>query len=251
MEYVEKILEKLLVQRGISGIEEVREFLSDKPQKTYDPFLLPDLEAGVDFILQAVKQKKKICIYGDYDADGVTSSAILTEFLRNLTDNVICYIPSRFDEGYGLNAEAVKKIRKVGAEVLVTVDCGSVSFEEVELAKELGMEVLVTDHHSIADVQADCLLINPKRSDSIYPFPDLAGCGVVFKLIQGIQKKEELPKAWINRALDLAAVGTIGDVVPLLDENRTIVKHGMHILSRGLRTGVVTMMRMESPLLLF
>ena len=242
MEYVEKILEKLLVQRGISGIEEVREFLSDKPQKTYDPFLLPDLEAGVDFILQAVKQKKKICIYGDYDADGVTSSAILTEFLRNLTDNVICYIPSRFDEGYGLNAEAVKKIRKVGAEVLVTVDCGSVSFEEVELAKELGMEVLVTDHHSIADVQADCLLINPKRSDSIYPFPDLAGCGVVFKLIQGIQKKEELPKAWINRALDLAAVGTIGDVVPLLDENRTIVKHGMHILSRGLRTGLVSLM---------
>lgn len=241
MKPIHPIIEELLKKRGVFGEEEIREFLSEKPQKTYDPFLLPDLEAGVDFILQAVREQKKICIYGDYDADGITSVSILMEFLRNLTEKIEFYIPSRFDEGYGLNMEAVKKIRTGGAEVLLTVDCGSVSFEEVELAKELGMEVLVTDHHSITDVRADCLLINPKRADSAYPFDGLAGCGVAFKLAQGIQKKAGLPKAALNRTLDLVALGTIADIVPLLDENRTLVKHGMRIIASGLRPGLATL----------
>lgn len=241
MKEIHPIIEELLKKRGVSGEEEIREFLSEKPQKTYDPFLLPDLEAGVDFILQAAQEQKKICIYGDYDADGITSVSILMEFLRNLTENIEFYIPSRFDEGYGLNMDAVKKIKEGGADVLLTVDCGSVSFEEVELAKKLGMEVLVTDHHSITDVRADCLLINPKRADSAYPFDGLAGCGVAFKLAQGIQKKAGLPKAALNRTLDLVALGTIADIVPLLDENRTLVKHGMHIIASGLRPGLAAL----------
>lgn len=195
----------------------------------------------MDFILQAVQDQKKICIYGDYDADGITSVSILMEFLRHLTERIEFYIPSRFDEGYGLNMEAVKKIRAGGADVLLTVDCGSVSFEEVELAKELGMEVLVTDHHSITDMRADCLLINPKRADSAYPFDGLAGCGVAFKLAQGIQKKAGLPKAALNRTLDLVALGTIADIVPLLDENRTLVKHGIRIIASGLRPGLAAL----------
>lgn len=241
MKAIHPIIEELLKKRGVSGEEEIREFLSEKPQKTYDPFLLPDLEAGVDFILQAVREQKKICVYGDYDADGITSVSVLMEFLGNLTERIEFYIPSRFDEGYGLNMEAVKKIRAGGADVLLTVDCGSVSFEEVELAKELGMEVLVTDHHSITDVRADCLLINPKRADSQYPFDGLAGCGVAFKLAQGIQKKAGLPKAALNRTLDLVALGTIADIVPLLDENRTLVKHGMRIIASGLRPGLAAL----------
>lgn len=238
MNYINPIIIELLKKRGISDDAEIEEFLSDKPQKTYDPFLLSDLEAGVDLLLGAIREKKRICIYGDYDADGITSVSILMEFLGTLTDRLQYYIPSRFDEGYGLNAEAVKKIRERGMEVLVTVDCGSVSYEEVELAKKLGMEVLVTDHHSITDVRADCLLVNPKRPESPYPFRELAGCGVAFKLIQGIQKKAGIPKKILNRALDLVALGTIADVVPLLDENRTLVKHGMHIMSSGLRPGL-------------
>lgn len=241
MNAIHPIIEELLHKRGFSSEEEIQEFLSEKPQKTYDPFLLPDLEAGVDFVLRAVRDRKKICIYGDYDADGITSVSILMEFLRNLTDRLEFYIPSRFDEGYGLNSEAVKRIGESGTDVLLTVDCGSVSFQEVELAKELGMEVLVTDHHSITDVRADCLLINPKRADSEYPFADLAGCGVAFKLIQGIQKKAGLPRAELNRTLDLVALGTIADIVPLLDENRTLVKHGMHIIASGMRPGLAAL----------
>lgn len=238
MEHMSPIITELLHKRGIAGEEEINEFLSEKPQKTHDPFLLPDLEAGVDLLLSAMEQNKRICIYGDYDADGITSVALLMEFLGAVTHNLEFYIPSRFDEGYGLNEEAVRKIRGGGADVLVTVDCGSVSFEEVELAKELGMQVLVTDHHSITDVRADCLLINPKREDSLYPFAELAGCGVAFKLAQGIQKKANLPKPVLNRGLDLVALGTIADIVPLLDENRTLVKHGMRIIGSGLRPGL-------------
>lgn len=238
MNQINPIIVELLEKRGICGETEIKEFLSEKPQKTYDPFLLPDMEAGVDLLLRAIREEKKICIYGDYDADGITSVSILMEFLGELTSGLDYYIPSRFDEGYGLNTEAIRRIHEEGAEVLLTVDCGSVACREVELAKELGMEVLVTDHHSITDVQADCLLINPKRADSKYPFSELAGCGVAFKLAQAIQRRLELPKASVNRALDLASVGTIADVVPLLDENRTIVKHGLHILASGIRPGL-------------
>ena len=238
MQYINPIIIKLLEQRGVSGDTDIREFLSAKPQRTYDPYLLPDLKAGADLVLKTISDGKTICIYGDYDADGITSVSILMEFLGALTHRIGYYIPSRFDEGYGLNKEAVKKIRQGGADLLITVDCGSVSYEEVELAKSLGMEVLVTDHHSITDVRADCLLINPKRSDSQYPFQELAGCGVAFKLAQGIQKKAGLARADLNRTLDLVALGTIADVVPLLDENRTLVKHGMNIISSGLRPGL-------------
>jgi single-stranded-DNA-specific exonuclease len=182
-----KIIE-LLRKRGIDTDEKLEEFLSDKPKETYDPFLLPDMEEGVDLILSACDNGEKICIYGDYDADGVTSVGILMEFLGYLTKNIEYYIPLRIEEGYGLNKDAVRTIHENGAKLLVTVDCGSVSYEEVELAKELGMRVLVTDHHSITDVQADCLMINPKRKDCIYPYKNLAGCGVAFKLAQAIQK---------------------------------------------------------------
>ena len=159
----EEILKALLETRGISSEEEIKEFLSDRPQKTYDPFLLLNMEAGVDLLLSEIKNNAKICIYGDYDADGVTSVCILSHVLSMLTDDYTYYIPSRFDEGYGLNKEAVRRIYESGVSLIVTVDCGSVSWEEVEYAKALGMKVIVTDHHSIDDVRADCILINPKQ----------------------------------------------------------------------------------------
>ena len=243
MNNVNPIVLELLAMRGITGDSEIAEFIAEKPKKTYDPFLLPDMEAGVDLILDAVNNNQKICIYGDYDADGVTSVSILMGFLSELTSNLEYYIPNRIEEGYGLNKEAIKKIHEDGAGLIVTVDCGSVSYDEVELAKELGMQVLVTDHHSITDVKADCLMINPKRQDCTYPFRDLAGCGVAFKLTQALQKKTDLPKSVMNRGLDMVALGTIADVVPLLDENRTLVKHGMNIISSGYRTGLASLIK--------
>ena len=140
---------ELLNKRGITDKADYLELLSDKPQKTYDPFLLYQMREGVDFILSAIRDNKKICIYGDYDVDGITSIVILLTILSPLTDNLEYYIPSRFEEGYGLNKEALNKIKERGVDVVITVDLGSVAVDEVKYAKDIGLEILVTDHHSI------------------------------------------------------------------------------------------------------
>lgn len=231
----EEILKEILRLRGIESEADISEFLSDRPQKTYDPFLLLNMEAGVDLLLSEIDKGTRICIYGDYDADGVTSICIMSHVLSMLTDNFTYYIPSRFEEGYGLNKEAVRKIHEDGTGLLITVDCGSVSYDEVEYAKELGMKVIVTDHHSIEDVKADCILINPKQKECTYPFRELAGCGVAFKMAQAILRKAGLPRSAVNDVLDLVAVGTVGDVVSLTDENRTIVKYGLNKINSNAR----------------
>ncbi len=234
MEIDRKIIE-LLHRRGLQTDEEIEEFLSDKPKETYDPFLLPDMEEGVDLILSYCDSGGKICIYGDYDADGVTSTVIMTEVLSQLTDNIIQYIPSRFDEGYGLNRSAIDTIKAAGADLIITVDCGSVSVDEVEYAKSIGMDIMVTDHHRIEDRQADTILINPARKDSEYPFPYLAGCGVAFKVAQALTDAAGLPKMNLTRTLDLVALGTIGDIVPLISENRMLVKYGLRAINTSER----------------
>ena len=234
MEIDRKIIE-LLHKRGLETDEEIAEFLTDKPKETYDPFLLPDMEEGVDLILSYCDSGGKICIYGDYDADGVTSTVIMTEVLSQLTDNIIQYIPSRFDEGYGLNRAAIDTIKAAGADLIITVDCGSVSVEEVEYAKSIGLDIMVTDHHRIEDRQADTILINPARKDSEYPFPYLAGCGVAFKVAQAVTDAAGLPKMSLTRTLDLVALGTRGDLVPLISENRMLVKYGLRAVNTSER----------------
>ena len=242
MELEPKLLE-LLRNRGIESEEDIREFLSDKPRRTYDPFLLPDMEEGVDCILSAIEDGQKICIFGDYDADGVTSTTILWEVLSRLTDNLMYYIPSRFGEGYGLSRGAIDRVREQGAGFLVTVDCGSVSVDEVAYARSLGMGVVVTDHHTVSDRMADCPVINPARPDSAYPFPYLAGCGVAFKTAQALSEITGLPKRVLTRTLDLVAIGTIGDIVPLKDENRTLAKYGLRVINTGERKNLDRLIR--------
>lgn len=241
---INPIITELLKQRGITSEEDVAEFLSDKPQKTYNPFLLHDMEAGVDLILSEIKNNSRICVYGDYDADGITSTALMIGVLSHLTDkeNLEFYIPSRFEEGYGLNKEAIEHIASRGCDFIITVDCGSVSYEEVEYAKNLGMKIMVTDHHNITDVMADCILINPKHPKSQYPFKELSGCGVAFKVAQGLQQKAGLPKNILTEVLDLAAIGTVGDIMPLVDENRTITKYGIKLINLGMRPGLRRLM---------
>ncbi len=240
-------IRELLEKRGIRGEEEIEEFLSSKPTKTHSPSLLKDLDAGVDLILSEIEKGSRICVYGDYDADGVTSTALMLSVLRNLIDEKLWnkrlgyYIPSRFDEGYGLNQEAVESIAAEGYNMIITVDCGSVSYDEVELAKSLGLKVLVTDHHSVTDKSAHCLLINPNRPDDTYPFKGLSGCGVAFKLAQGIKQKAGLPNRVLTEVLDLVALGTVGDIMPLLDENRTLVKFGLKVINTDSRKGLKTL----------
>lgn len=242
MNEIHPIILEILKNRGITEEPDILEFLSDKPNLTYDPFLLKNMEAGVDFILSSIRQSKKICIYGDYDADGVTSISLLMQILSHLTENLFYYIPSRFDEGYGLNKDAIELIKEKGADLIITVDCGSVSYEEVEYGKSIGVDFIVTDHHNINDKPADCLLINPKQADCLYPFKHLAGCGVAFKLAQGIQRKAGLSKSILNEVLDLVAIATIGDIVPLIDENRTLTKYGMGIINARKRPGLKKLM---------
>lgn len=234
MELQPRIIE-LLNKRGIESEDEIEEFISDKPQRTYDPFLLLNMEAGVDLILSAIESDVKICIYGDYDADGITSTVIMYEVLSRLTDELMYYIPSRFDEGYGMNCAAIDKIHESGAGLIVTVDCGSVSCDEVEHAKSLGMEVLVTDHHTISDKKSDCLIINPTQKECRYPFKYLAGCGVAFKVAQAIVSETGLPREVLTRTLDMVGIGTIGDIVPLIDENRTLAKYGLRAINTSAR----------------
>lgn len=238
MNNIHPIILEILKNRGITETEEIKEYLSNKPTLTHDPFLLKNMKAGVDLVLSSIEKNKKICIYGDYDADGVTSISLMIQILSHLTNNITYYIPSRFDEGYGLNKDAINLIKENGTDLIITVDCGSVSYEEVEHAKQIGMNIIVTDHHNINDKPADCILINPKQRDCNYPFKHLAGCGVVFKLAQAIQRSCSLPKTVLNEVLDLVAIGTIGDIVPLIEENRTLVKYGLRVINESKRLGL-------------
>ena len=192
---INPIIKKLLQNRGVYSEEEIMEFLSDKPQKTYDPFLLPDMEAGVDLILSETKKNSRIWVYGDYYADGITSTTLMMSILKKLTsaDNLNYYIPSRFEEGYGLNKTAVEGIAKQGYTLMITVDCGISAIEEVKYANELGIETIVTDHHEPGNELPEAIaVVDAKRKDSKYPCRDLAGVGVVFKLIQAIGQKLDL-----------------------------------------------------------
>lgn len=242
----DQIVTDILRRRGIEDAEQLIEFLSDAPKLTHDPFLMKNMKPAVLRIVKALQNKEKICIYGDYDADGVTATSLLLTVFARLTRNVIYYIPSRFDEGYGLNKDAMRLIAGQNVNLIITVDCGSVSCEEVELAKELGMDVIVTDHHSTNGRQTvDTILLNPKQEDCTYPFKELCGCGVAFKLAQALQrvlKKHDgtpaIDKAMLNSLLDLVAIGTVGDIVALQDENRTMVKYGLKTLNRNQRPGL-------------
>lgn len=247
-----QIVHQLLTAKGMTEQEAEEEFLSVKPQCTYDPFLMKNMKESVSCILQAAAEGKSFCVYGDYDADGVTAVSLMLEILSKLTPAISFYIPSRMDEGYGLNRAAVETIAACGVGLMITVDCGSVSWEEVELAKQMGMDVIVTDHHSTAGRRlADCLLLNPKQEGCSYPYDGLCGCGVAFKLAQALQRtSDRISKRDLNRQLDLVAISTIGDIVPLMAENRTMVKYGIRTIAGGGRMGLAELMKqagLKSP----
>ncbi|HHY90682.1 MAG TPA: single-stranded-DNA-specific exonuclease RecJ [Clostridiales bacterium] len=238
---IEPLIQKILIQKGITSIDEMHEFLSPKPRKTYDPFLMKNMAEIVQEVIRAIEAQKNIWIYGDYDVDGITSIALLMEFLGKFTSKLNYYIPKREEEGYGLNCDAIQEIKNAGADLIITVDCGSTSVKEVELAKSLGMDIIITDHHNLSDEIPDCLILNPKQKDCTYPFSYLCGCGVVFKLAQALQRKMNAPKSYISDLLDLVALATVADVVPLIDENRTILKYGMKKINQPVRPGLKTL----------
>lgn len=238
---ISELLANILVGRNILGDEDIKVFLEPTRNDFYDPFLLPDMEIAVSRIIEAINKKEKIIIYGDYDVDGITSISVLKKFLEDRSLNVAEHIPNRLDEGYGLNKKAIDEIYKNGYKLMITVDCGISGLEEVEYANSLGIETIITDHHEPLEKLPNAIaVIDPKIKTSKYPFNQLAGVGVVFKLIQAIGIKLDLDEKEYLKFLDLVCIGTISDIVPLVDENRVIAKLGLKLVevtkNIGLRT---------------
>lgn len=233
------ILSRILVNKNITQKDEIDLFMNPTRKDFHDPFLMPDMEIIVDRVLQAIEQKEKIMIYGDYDADGITSITVLKSFLEERGLEVASYIPNRLDEGYGLNKTALKKIYDDGYRLIITVDCGISGIDEVDYANSLGMEVLITDHHEPAETLPKAVaVVDAKRKDNKYPFNQLAGVGVVFKLIQAISIKLDLEEKEYLKYLDIVCIGTISDIVPLIDENRVIAKLGLKLIAQTKNIGL-------------
>ncbi len=236
---ISEIIARVLLNRGICETEEIDKFLHPKLENLHDPFLLNDMGVAVDKIIECMNKKEKITIYGDYDVDGITSIATLSKFLTELGIENDYYLPNRLDEGYGLNNNALDKIANGGTKLLITVDCGISAYEEIEYAKKIGLEVIVTDHHECPEKIPEALaVIDPKREDSTYPFSSLAGVGVTFKLIHAISIKLSLDRKRYLKYLDIVCLGTVADIVPLVDENRLIVSFGLMLVRETRNIGL-------------
>lgn len=231
----------LLYSRGITDLDDAHKLLYPKLEHLSDPLLLPDIEKGVERTIEAIQKHEKICLFGDYDADGVTSVALLVNFFKHIGIMPEVYIPERH-EGYGLNVHAIKKFKEQGISLLICLDCGSSNIEEVEEARKYGIDVVIIDHHELSSSHPSAIaLINPKRADSRFPTRELAACGVAFFFILALRRimsRYGLLKHHINmkKELDLVAIGSIGDMVPLVNDNRILVKFGMETMRKRPRT---------------
>jgi len=236
---INKLLATILVNRGIIEEKQIEKFLKPKRSDFYNPYEMPDMEIAVKRIVKAIQNKEKTIIYGDYDVDGITSVTVLKSFLEERGLEVAEYIPNRLEEGYGLNKAAVEGIAKQGFTLMITVDCGISAIEEIKYANELGIETIITDHHEPGNELPKAIaVVDAKRKDNKYQFRNLAGVGVVFKLIQAIGMELKLDEKEYLKYLDIVCIGTISDIVPLVDENRVIVKLGLKLVEQTRNLGL-------------
>lgn len=242
---VPEIIGRLLWQRNIRSINDAKSFFNPSLSDMHDPSLLPDIDRGVERLYSAIKSGEKICVHGDYDVDGVTSTALLVRTLSVLKANVTYRLPHRIKDGYGIKAETVEEISKNGCGLIITCDCGITACDAVERANNLGVDLIVTDHHEPgAELPNAAAVINPKRSDAEYPFRSLAGVGVALKFAQCLVRRFGYDEnSYLKKFSDLAAMGTVADVVPLLDENRAIVKNGLDAIGKTKKVGLQAMLQ--------
>lgn len=239
---IPSLVVQLLYNRGITEPAEYDRFLNIDERLSGDPFLLPDMHQAVGRIYRALLSGEKIVVYGDFDCDGITSTAVLVEGLSSLGGNVSPYIPHRLTEGYGLKTAALEKLRQEGVSLVVTCDCGITAIPEVKRAKRTKLDVVITDHHlPMEELPPAVAAVNPKRNDSRYPFSELAGVGVALKLLQALYINLGNPHD-LEKLHDLAALGTIADMVPLTGENRLLVKQGLEKLNSSPRLGIREML---------
>ena len=243
---INKLLATILVNRGITEEEQIEKFLKPKRSDFYNPYGMPDMNIAVERIMKAIKNKEKTIIYGDYDVDGITSVTVLKSFLEERGLHVGVYIPNRLEEGYGLNKKAVEYIAEQKYSLMITVDCGISAVEEVEYANQLGIETIVTDHHEPGNELPNALaVVDAKRKDNQYQCRNLAGVGVVFKLIQAIGIKMGLEEKEYLKYLDIVCIGTISDIVPLTDENRVIVNLGLKLVEQTRNLGLKSILQVS------
>lgn len=243
---INPIVSQILTNRNIQTTDEAKKYLSPSLKDLHNPFLMKDVQEGVHRLIKAIYSREKIAVYGDYDADGVTSVATLLKFLQEIDVPAAYYIPNRITEGYGLHKNTIDEIKASGATLIITVDCGISDHDQVSYAKSIGLDVIIIDHHEISGSVPDAIAaINPHRSDCQFPFKHLAAVGVVFNFLIALRGGLRQEGFWANRRypnlkeyLDLVALGTIGDISPLVDENRIFAKIGLELISEGGRVGV-------------
>ncbi|MEA1970227.1 MAG: single-stranded-DNA-specific exonuclease RecJ [Thermodesulfobacteriota bacterium] len=251
---ISSVVSQILINRGMTTPDDAKRFLFPSLKQLHNPLLMKDMEKAVDRLIEAISRKEKIVVYGDYDADGITSTVILVKFLRKIHDNVTYYIPGRIEEGYGLSKTAIEIFIKDGTKLVITVDCGISNHEEITQAVSSGIDVIVTDHHEVPDILPDCsAVINPHRNDCSFPFKSLAGVGVAFNLLIALRGRLRDLGFWKDRKypnlreyLDLVAIGTIGDIVPLQDENRVLSKIGLSVANNTRRAGLKALMAISN-----
>ncbi len=232
-------LAKLLVQRGIDTKEKAFDFFNPNLANLHDPFLYPDMDLAVKRIEEAIGNKERILIYGDYDVDGTTAVAVVYKFLRRFTNNIDYYIPDRYDEGYGISYQGVDYAEKTGVKLVIALDCGIKAITKIDYAKEKGIDFIIGDHH-MPDEQLPkaVAIVNAKRVDSIYPYSELSGCGVGFKIVQAFSIRNNLPLSEITNLLDMVAVSIASDIVPMTGENRILMYHGLKQLNSNPNFGL-------------
>ena len=233
----------VLCARGVDTAPAASAFLAHGPDLLHDPFLLQDMEKAVERISRAIREQETLAVYGDYDVDGITATCLLTQFLRTLGGQVVSYIPDRTEEGYGLNNHAIDALARQGVTLIVTVDCGITAAQEVEYARALGVDVVITDHHQCKEVLPQAVaVVDPRRPDCSYPFPDLAGVGVALKLALALTAPDQRSQVLLDYG-ELAAIGTVADVMLLQGENRALVHLGLERLADCSRPGLQALLR--------
>lgn len=246
---IHEVLSQVLTNRDILDVESARRYLRPSLRDLHSPFLMRDMKAGVRRLIQALHRGEKVMIYGDYDADGITSVAVLYKFLRSIHEEVDYAIPDRIEDGYGLNLKAVEQMSGLGIGLIITVDCGISDHEPIARARAMGMDTIILDHHEVPPVLPPAVAaVNPNRPDCGFPFKSLAAVGIVFNFLIALRGELRREGFWTNRPypnlrdyLDLVALGTIGDIAPLIDENRIFARIGLDLITEGKRLGLVAL----------
>ena len=249
---VDAVVAELLLQRGIDSFDSAQDFFRPKLEQLHDPFLMKDMEAAVDRLQEAIEEDQKVMLFGDYDVDGTTAVALMYSFLKD-TLQVDYYIPDRYTEGYGLSKQGIDTAKEHDVDLIISLDCGIKAVDKIAYAKSLGIDFIVCDHHTPGDELPDAIVLDPKRKDCSYPYDELSGCGVGFKLLQGMCEHNNWSTDKLFEHLDLLAVSIGADIVPVTGENRVLCYHGMKMLNENPRVAfkeLLTLAKKQFPVTL-